>query len=433
MNDVAITSGRIGAGLSEIRALVVSRLDSAAIARMEPGELTQTIDRMVATIADERRMPLNKAVQSRITLAIVDDIVGLGPLETLVRDPTINDILINGPDQVFIERGGKLTLSTVRFRDTEHLIHIAQRIAASVGRRVDESSPMLDARLRDGSRVNIMLRPLALKGPYVSIRKFMRDIAELPTLVEKGAMSPAMAEALQIIAASRLNVVVSGGTGAGKTTLLNALSQWIGSGERVITIEDVAELQLKQAHVLPMETRQANIEGKGEVVARDLVRNALRMRPDRIIVGEVRGGEAFDMMQAMNTGHAGSMTTVHANTPGDAVYRIENMVLMAETSLPARAIRSQVASAIDVIVQVERMRDGVRRVTGIHQVEALAGDEITTTPLWAFDYAGEHPDGRLVSNFRSYPVALRFEQRLQYFKLLDTFTRALRADAAGAA
>lgn len=429
MSDLAL-NGRTGASsLAEIRSLVVGRLDSSAITRMEPEELAQTIDRMVAAIADERRMPLNKAEQSRITMAIVDDIVGLGPLEPLVRDPTVNDILINGPDQVYLERYGKLELSSVRFRNAEHLLHIAQRIAATVGRRVDESSPMLDARLRDGSRVNILLPPLALRGPYVSIRKFMRDIAALPTLVEKGAMTRAMAEGLRVASAARLNIVISGGTGAGKTTLLNAMSQWISPGERVITIEDVAELQLRQPHVLSMETRQANIEGKGEVLARDLVRNALRMRPDRIIVGEVRGGEAFDMMQAMNTGHNGSMTTVHANTPGDAIHRIENMVLMAETSLPVRAIRSQIASAVDLIVQVERMRDGVRRVTGIHQTEGLVGDEIRTSPLWEFVYTGERSDGIIRSSFRSCAERPFFAERLQYFKLIEPFLEALREDA----
>lgn len=288
---------------------------------------------------------------------------------------------------------------------------------------------MLDARLLDGSRVNIILAPLAVRGPYFSIRKFYRDVAELPVLVRNGTMTQAMATALNIAAKSRLNIIISGGTGAGKTTLLNAMSQSIGDGERVVTIEDVAELQLKKNHVLPLETRQANIEGKGEIGARELVKNALRMRPDRIIIGEVRGAEAFDMMQAMNTGHNGSMTTVHANSSDDAVRRIENMVQMAETALPVSAIRSQINSAVDLIVQVERMRDGVRRVTSIAALEGMHDGEIRLEPLWRFRYMGESASGAIQAQFESLPVRPAFFDRLAYFGEGDAFLAALAADA----
>jgi pilus assembly protein CpaF len=365
-----------------------------------------------------------------MTQAVVDDITGLGPLEFLLRDNSINDIMVNGPDEVYVERLGILERTNIRFRDKQHTLFVAQRIASTIGRRIDESNPMLDARLLDGSRVNIILPPLAVNGPYFSIRKFYRDVAELPVLVRNGAMSPNMAKLLNIAAKCRLNIIISGGTGAGKTTLLNAMSQSIGDGERVVTIEDVAELQLKKSHVLPLETRQANIEGRGEIGARALVKNALRMRPDRIIIGEVRGAEAFDMMQAMNTGHNGSMTTIHANTTEDAIRRIENMVQMAETALPVSAIRSQINSAVDMIVQVERMRDGIRRITNIAYLKGIENGEIIVESLSKFKYLGEK-DGKIISQFVSNTSRPPFFDRLSFFGEGEAFLEALSADSEG--
>ena len=415
--------------LHELREHVLARVNPRAIDGLDGTSLGFMIEDIVGQIADERQTPINRIDQVELAASIVNDITGLGPLEALVQDPTISDILINGHDRVYIERGGKLELTDVRFRDSAHLLFVAQRIAADVGRRVDESSPMLDARLRDGSRVNVLLQPLAVTGPYISIRKFSRDLADIGTLHRSGSISTAMMEGLEIIAASRLNVIISGGTGAGKTTLLNAMSHAISADERVATIEDVAEIQFNQPHVLTMETRPPNIEGKGEIVARDLVRNALRMRPDRIIVGEVRGAEAFDMMQAMNTGHNGSMTTIHANSAFDALHRIESMLQMAEMNLPLRVVRSQIFSAVDVLIQLERMRDGVRRVTGIYQIDDFRDDTVFIKPLWQFHFTGLGPEGEILGEFRSEPQQPRFLHRLEYFGLADRFMAALAADA----
>lgn len=413
---------------ADIRAELLSQIEPATVAHLPEPELVRRIERLLSAIANERQLALNRFDQERMTRAVVDDITGLGPLEALLRDDTINDILVNGPDEVYVERRGKLELTNVKFRDRQHTLFVAQRVASTIGRRVDESNPMLDARLLDGSRVNIILPPLAVNGPYFSIRKFYRDVAELPILVRNGAMTPNMAKAIGIATKCRLNIVISGGTGAGKTTLLNAMSQQITDGERVVTIEDVAELQLKKSHVLQLETRQANIEGRGEIGARDLVKNALRMRPDRIIIGEVRGAEAFDMMQAMNTGHNGSMTTIHANSTVDAVRRIENMVQMAETALPISAIRAQIDSAVDLIVQVERMRDGVRRVTNIAYLKGLENGEIIVEPLWRFQYLGEEADGSIRSGYITAPTKPPFFDRLSYFGEGEAFLEAISAD-----
>lgn len=419
--------------LNDLREQVLARVDPTSIGGLDASQLSLLIEDLIARIADERLIPLNRFDQVNLAMAIVDDILGLGPLEPLVSDPTVSDILINGPDSVFVEKEGRLVPSDVRFRDEAHVLFIAQRIAADVGRRVDESSPMLDARLKDGSRVNVLLRPLAVNGPYISIRKFSRSLADLHTLNRNGTLSEAMIEGLSLIAASRLNVIISGGTGAGKTTLLNAMSYSIDPTERVATIEDVAEIQFNQPHVLTMETRPPNIEGKGEILARDLVRNALRMRPDRIIVGEVRGGEAFDMMQAMNTGHNGSMTTIHANSAYDAVHRVESMMQMAETNLPLSVIRSQIFSAIDVVVHLERMRDGVRRVTAINQIESFEDGEIKMLPLWEFEFTGISDRGEILGEYRSKSKRPRFMHRLDYFGLGERFLDALKADRAGGA
>jgi len=333
--------------------------------------------------------------------------------------------MVNGPDRVFVEQRGKLFLSGVRFRDGAHAANIAQRIAAAVGRRVDESSPMVDARLADGSRVNIVFPPIALNGACISIRKFARRRITLDMLVSTGSIAKPVATVLEIASAARLNVIISGGTGAGKTTLMNAMSQMIDSGERIITVEDAAELQLQQPHVVRLETRVSNLEGRGEVTQRDLVKNALRMRPDRLIIGEVRGGEAFDMLQAMNTGHDGSMSTIHANTSRDAITRIENMVEMGQPGLPLRAIRTQIVSAIDIIVQIQRMRDGGRRVTQVTEVIGLEGDIVTLNDVALYEYEGENPDGSLRGRYRLSRVRPHFAKRLSYFGLERAWLEAL--------
>jgi pilus assembly protein CpaF len=412
----------------QIRDLVLMRIEPAVAVRMSPQDLTSRIDQLVAAIADERRLLLNKTEQRSLTADIVNDMIGLGPLEPLLKDDTVNDVLVNGPNRIYVERRGKLELTPLKFRHDAHVMHVAQRIASSIGRRVDESSPMLDARLADGSRVNIIIPPLSLKGPCISIRKFAKEMMDFNRFTTLGSVSPELGRALEIAARCRLNIIISGGTGSGKTTLLNALSRMIDPGERIVTIEDAAELQLQQPHVLPLETRPSNIEGHGEIAQRDLVRNSLRMRPDRIIVGEVRGPEAFDMMQAMNTGHNGSMSTVHANSSRDALARIENMILMANTSLPSNAIRAQMASALDLIIQTERMRDGVRRVTEVYEVTGMEGDIISLGSLFTYRYVGENPDGSLKGAFESHPVRPRFYRRLDYFGLADAFMKALGAE-----
>lgn len=429
MNAVVAMDGVVPQVLHKLREQVLEQVNPRSIDGQDTVALSIFIENLISRVANDSNTPINRFEQVQLAVSIVNDIVGLGPIEALINDPTISDILINGCNQIYVERSGKLEATDVRFRDAAHLLFVAQRIAADVGRRVDESSPMLDARLSDGSRVNILLQPLAVNGPYVSIRKFSRDLADMGTLHASGSVSAAMVTGLSIIAASRLNVIISGGTGAGKTTLLNAMSYSISPDERVATIEDVAEIQFSQPHILTMETRPPNIEGKGEIVARDLVRNALRMRPDRIIVGEVRGAEAFDMMQAMNTGHNGSMTTIHANTAFDALHRIESMLQMAEMNLPLRVVRSQIFSAVDVVIQLERMRDGVRRVTGIFQVDRFNDGEISIKPLWKYHFKDIATDGQLIGDFVSEPNAPRFMDRLKYYGLADQFMDALAQDS----
>lgn len=415
------------ASLDFIRDQVLLRIEPAAAVRMSQPELTARVDQLIAEVANEQKLLMNQLEQRSLAAAIVDDMIGLGPLESLLRDDSVADILVNGPHMIYVERRGKLELTPLQFRHDAHVLHVAQRIASAIGRRVDESSPMLDARLADGSRVNVIIPPLSLKGPCISIRKFSRAMMDFSKFVQVNSMSPELSRVLEIAARCRLNIVISGGTGSGKTTLLNAMSQMIDQGERIITIEDAAELQLQQPHVIQLETRPANIEGAGQIAQRDLVRNALRMRPDRIIVGEVRGSEAFDMMQAMNTGHNGSMSTIHANSARDALARIENMILMANVNLPIRAIRGQVASAIDLIVQTERMRDGVRRVTEVVEVVGMEEEIITLGSLFAYRYQGENPDGSLNGVFESSTRRPRFLPRIEYFGLADSFMQALSA------
>jgi pilus assembly protein CpaF len=410
-----------------IRDQVLLRIEPMEAVRLSKGELMIFVNQLVALVASERKMLLNQEEQDKLAVTIVDEMVGLGPIEPLLNDPSVADILINGADMIYAERRGKLELTNLKFRHNAHVLHVAQRIASSIGRSVDEASPMLDARLADGSRVNVIIPPLSLNGPAISIRKFSRQMLGFSSLVGTGSISPPMARVLEISARCRLNIIVSGGTGSGKTTMLNALSSMIDSGERIITIEDAAELQLQQEHVVRLETRPANIEGTGLIDQRQLVKNALRMRPDRIIMGECRGEEAFDMMQAMNTGHAGSMSTIHANTARDALARIENMMMMANGNLPTRAIRGQIASAVDMIVHTERMRDGVRRVTEIAEVGGMEEDVITLGSLFKFKYSGETPNGTLIGNFVSTPSRPRFLSQIAYYGLADDFRDALSA------
>lgn len=368
-------------------------LDLSLISGVEEVEARKQIGQVVRQLIEEQSAPLNARSREQIVKEVEDEVLGLGPLEPLLSEPTISDILVNNYHSVYIERFGRLELTPVRFKDNDHLMKIIDRIVSRVGRRIDESSPMVDARLADGSRVNAIIPPLAIDGASMSIRRFSEDKMKLNDLVEKGALTMQMAEFLKSAAKAKQNVLISGGTGSGKTTMLNAMSNFIPADERIVTIEDSAELQLQLPHVVRLETRPANIEGKGEVSLRDLVKNSLRMRPDRIVIGEVRGGEAFDMLQAMNTGHDGSLTTVHANKPRDALARVENMVSMAGFELPTAAVRKQIASAINIIVQLNRLEDGSRRVISIQEVAGMEGDIITLSEIFKFDRTGLNEQG----------------------------------------
>ncbi len=410
---------------TQLRMACLAQLDPAAIANMSPEKVAVEVERVLWEIATARRYQLNAREQHQLAGELVDDMLGLGPLEPLLEDDSITDIMVNGPNRVFVERGGKVVQSDTKFRDAAHVANISQRIASAIGRRIDESSPMVDARLKDGSRVNIVFPPLALDGPYISIRKFSRQQIDFAKLIGYGSLTQSVARVLEIAGRCRLNVVISGGTGSGKTTLMNAMSRLIDHGERIITIEDAAELQLQQPHVVRMETRPSSLEGRGEVTQRDLIHNALRMRPDRIIVGEVRGSEAFDMLQAMNTGHDGSMSTVHANTTRDAVTRIENMVQMGNMGLPARSIRQQFVGAVDLIVQVERHRDGKRRVTQVTDVCGLEGETVILNDIFIFQVDGETQAGGLIGRYRINRARPSFHQRLTYFGLDRAWTAAL--------
>jgi pilus assembly protein CpaF len=410
---------------TQLRMACLEQLDPASLANMPPDRLVLEVERVLSEIATERRFQLNAREQRQLAGELVNDMLGLGPLEPLFEDDSITDIMVNGPNRVFVESGGKVRLSDIRFRDATHVANISQRIASAIGRRIDESSPMVDARLKDGSRVNIVFPPLALDGPYISIRKFSRRQIDFAKLVSYGSLTQQVVRVLEVAGRCRLNVVISGGTGSGKTTLMNAMSRMIDHGERVVTIEDAAELQMQQPHVVRMETRPSSLEGRGEVTQRDLIRNALRMRPDRIIVGEVRGAEAFDMLQAMNTGHDGSMSTIHANTTRDAVTRIENMVQMGNMGLPSKAIRTQIVGAVDLIIQVERHRDGKRRVTQVTDVCGLEGETVILNDIFAFQVEGESMTGGLIGHYRVNRAKPSFHQRLSYFGLDRAWSAAL--------
>ncbi|MDI2075060.1 pilus assembly protein CpaF [Bradyrhizobium japonicum] len=411
---------------ASLRERVIEQIEPSVAATVSRDVLRRQIEEIIHGIANHERLELSGREQWQLADEIADDMTGYGPLRPLLLDQSINDIMVNGPSNVYVERSGKLERIAVRFRDNDHIASVAQKIAAQVGRRVDESSPMVDCRLPDGSRVNIIFPPLAIHSPCISIRKFPSRRLDMAGMIQNGSVTAAMGALLEIAARSRLNVLVSGGTGSGKTTLLNALSQFIDHSERIVTIEDAAELQLQQPHVISLETRPPSLEGTGQVTQRDLVWNALRMRPDRIVVGEVRGAEAFDMLQAMNTGHDGSISTVHANSARDAMTRIENMVQMGQPNLPLRAIRSQIVAALDLIVQVERMRDGQRRVIQICEVIGLEGEVITTNDIAAFEYENEDAHGRISGSYRSTNAVPKFKSRLTYYGLDRAWAEAMR-------
>lgn len=408
-----------------VQGMVMTRIDLAAAVTMPRGELVRQLEGLAAELLAEHRIQLNRPEQTDLVNQLVNDMMGLGPLEPLLADDGITDIMINGPKQIYIERQGKIALTSVTFEDNAHLLNICNRIVSRIGRRVDESSPICDARLEDGSRVNIIIPPLAIDGASVSIRKFGKRQIGFDQMAQQGNISPAMATVLRIASRCRLNTVVSGGTGSGKTTMLNALSGMIDNGERVVTIEDAAELRMQQPHVVRLETRPANLEGNGEVSMRDLVKNALRMRPDRIILGEVRGPEAIDLLQAMNTGHDGSMGTLHANRPREALTRLENMVTMGMSNLPPKAIRSQIAGSLQLIVQISRMRDGVRRVTHITEVMGMEGEVVVTQDLFTYEFHGEASDGKLSGAFKSSGLRPHFLPRAAYYGLDKVLMEAM--------
>jgi pilus assembly protein CpaF len=393
---------------------LLNRINLDRLTRTHRADAEPEIRSLITGLLDRETLttPLSQQERESLIGDVINELFGLGPLEALLRDPTVSDILVNRADQVYVERDGRLEATDTVFRDDRHLLQIIERIVSAVGRRIDESSPMVDARLADGSRVNAIIPPLALDGPTLSIRRFRKDKLGAQDLVDRLAMTQPMLDFLAAAVACRCNIIVSGGTGAGKTTLLNVLSGFIAEDERIVTIEDAAELTLRQKHVVRLETRPANIEGKGEVRQRQLMINALRMRPDRIVVGEVRGEEALDMLQAMNTGHDGSLTTVHANTPRDALYRLDTMVAMSNVNLPDRAVRQQVASAVQLIIQVTRLSDGARRVTAISELTGMEGEVITLQDLFLFERSGLGPDRRVLGRFRATGIRPKVSERL---------------------
>jgi pilus assembly protein CpaF len=397
----------------EIIHRIVKMLDLPMLVNLKDGEARNLIRESCEGIMAQEALPFNQPTRQRIIQEIENEVLGLGPLEQLLGDPSISDILVNGPDQIYLERHGKLELSTAHFNSERHLMTIIDRIVSRVGRRIDESSPMVDARLQDGSRVNVIIPPLAIDGPQLSIRRFAVERLTMERLIELGELTSPIAKVLEAIVRARLNVLISGGTGSGKTTLLNVLSGFIPPDERIVTIEDSAELQLQQPHKVRLETRPPNIEGRGQVTQRDLVRNALRMRPDRIIIGEVRGPEALDMLQAMNTGHDGSLTTIHANSARDGMTRVESMVAMSGVELPTRQVRGQIASALDLIIQLERQEDGVRRLVSIQEVQGLEGEVITLSEIFSFERRGMDQEGGVLGDFLATGVVPKFQQRLR--------------------
>jgi pilus assembly protein CpaF len=388
-------------------------LDLSRLGKVSEERVMEDVAVATRRILEERKVLLSLEDRERIVREIQDEVFGLGPLEPLLADPTVCDVLVNGHKDIYVERHGKIERTVARFKDDTHLMRIIEKVVSTVGRRVDETTPMVDARLQDGSRVNVIIPPLALDGPTLSIRRFAADPLLSEDLIETGTLTPEVVELLQGVVKARLNVLISGGTGAGKTTLLNVLSSFIPENERIVTIEDSAELQLKQEHVVRLETRPANIEGKGRVAQRDLVTNSLRMRPDRIILGEVRGGEALDMLQAMNTGHDGSLTTIHANAARDALSRVETMVAMTGLELPQRAVRQQIASAIQVVVQLARMSDGKRRLVSLQEITGMEGEVVTMQEIFNFERRGVDEDGNIVGELVPTGIRPRFADKLR--------------------
>lgn len=399
--------------LHRIHEKLIELLDLSQLVELPERNARIQIREITQRLINEYSVPLSASSRARIVKGVEDEVLGLGPLEALFADNTVADILVNGSQSVYVERFGKLEKTAITFKDDAHLLNIIDRIVSNVGRRIDESSPMVDARLKDGSRVNAIIPPLAIDGPSMSIRRFAVEKLGMDELVQVNSVSPQIASMLNTIVSGRLNVLISGGTGSGKTTMLNVLSGFISHEERVVTIEDSAELQLQQPHVIRLETRPGNIEGQGEVTQRDLVRNSLRMRPDRIIVGEVRGGEALDMLQAMNTGHDGSLATIHANSPRDAFGRLENMVSMAGLTLPMHAIRAQIAAAIEVVVQLERLEDGTRKLISIQEVQGMEGDIITLSEIFHYKRTGIDADGKVIGNFHATGLIPEFLRRIK--------------------
>ena len=404
---------RLGDIKLELHRALLDNLNLAAIDQASDADLREEIAAIAAESLQDKGIVLNREERATLNQELYDEVKGLGPLETLLKDDSVSDILVNGPHQIFIERDGKLTLSDVTFKDERHLMRIIEKIVPAVGRRVDESNPYVDARLADGSRFNAMVPPIAVDGSLVSIRKFKKDKLGIDDLIAFGAFSEEMAVYLQAAVATRLNVIVSGGTGSGKTTTLNALSSFIDDSERILTIEDTAELQLQQSHVGRMESRPPNVEGKGAVTPPDCLKNALRMRPDRIIVGETRGEEVIDMLQAMNTGHDGSMTTIHANNPRDGISRLENMIAMAGVEMPLKAMRSQIASAVNLIVQASRLQDGSRRMTSITEITGMEGDVISMQEIFRYQRVGLTPDNKIIGHFTATGVRSHFSERFK--------------------
>ena len=398
---------------SRLHRALINRMDLTKLGALSPEQVHAEVSRLAESVLAQEAMPLSTPERDRLVNDVQHELFGLGPLEPLLGDPTISDILVNSHGTIYVERRGKLEITNVAFKDDEHLMRVIERIVSSVGRRIDESSPMVDARLRDGSRVNAIIPPLSIDGPVLSIRRFGAEPLRMNSLIENKALTKDIADMLQMCVNARLNVLISGGTGAGKTTLLNALSAYIPEDERIVTIEDSAELQLQQPHVVRLETRPPNIEGRGEVSQRDLVRNALRMRPDRIVIGEVRGGEAIDMLQAMNTGHDGSLTTIHANTPRDALARLETMIQMTGMRLSDRAMRQQIAAAINLVVQVARLSDGTRRITAISEITGMEGETITMQEIFLYERTGVDSQGQVLGRFRPTGIRPRFAERLK--------------------
>lgn len=398
---------------SQLHQHLLKRMDLDAAEKLSPDMLRGQLRELIGTMVDEESLPINSAERDRLALEMYNEISGLGPLEPLLADPSVSEIMVNGFDTVFVERAGRLERVPARFNDNAHLMRVIDKIVSQVGRRVDEASPMADARLPDGSRVNAIIPPVAVDGPLLSIRRFAVVPLRMRDLVQKNTLSSGMARYLQALVRARVNIAISGGTGSGKTTLLNILSGFIGDDERIVTIEDTAELQMQQSHLARLETRPPNFEGKGEITTRALVKNALRMRPDRIVLGEVRSSEVFDMLQAMNTGHDGSLTTIHANSARDALTRLENLTSMAGIAMPVRAIREQIASAIHVIVQVERLPDGTRRVVAIEEVTGIEGEVITTQTIFQFARQGIDAAGRTIGHFAWSGIRPRLMERIQ--------------------